>query len=34
LRRGRKHEDLLAALEQLGDINGISLMMQEATVDL
>jgi hypothetical protein len=34
LRRGRTHEDLLAELGTLDDLRGISLMMQEATVDL
>ncbi|VAW80476.1 hypothetical protein MNBD_GAMMA13-908 [hydrothermal vent metagenome] len=34
LRRGKKHNDLLADLRALDDLKGINLMMQEATVDL
>ena len=34
LRNGLKHEDLLATLSELNDIRGVSLMMQEATVDI
>jgi uncharacterized membrane protein YhiD involved in acid resistance len=34
LRRGRNHADLLAELGKLDDLKGVSLMMQEATVDL
>jgi hypothetical protein len=34
MRRGRKHEDLLAELGELNELKGVSLMMQEATVDL
>lgn len=34
LRRGKTHAALLAELKKLGSIQGVSLMMQEATVDL
>lgn len=34
LRRGKTHESFLADLKTLASIQGISLMMQEATVDL
>ena len=34
LRKGRQHNELLADLRELEDLRGISLMMQEATVDI
>lgn len=34
LRRGRLHEDLLQDLSALGSVQGVHVMMQEATVDL
>jgi hypothetical protein len=34
LRRGKKHDDMLAELRALDDLKGINLMLQEATVDL
>ncbi len=34
LRRGKKHDDLLEDLLVLGDLKGVNLMLQEATVDL
>jgi len=34
LRRGKSHEQLLAALLELDSLSGVNLMMQEATVDL
>lgn len=34
LRRGKTHESLLADLKSLDSLQGINLMMQEATVDL
>ena len=34
LRKGRKHEEFLASLKTLDSLEGLSLMMQEATVDL
>lgn len=34
LRRGEKHDDLLADLRALDDLKGVNLMLQEATVDL
>ncbi|MGJ8671049.1 MAG: DUF4956 domain-containing protein [Oceanococcus sp.] len=34
LKRGCKHDELLSELHDLEDLSGISLMMQEATVDL
>jgi uncharacterized membrane protein YhiD involved in acid resistance len=34
MRRGKTHEGLLAELKTLGSLQGVNLMMQEATVDL
>ena len=34
MRRGMTHEGLLAELKTLGSLQGVNLMMQEATVDL
>ena len=34
LRRGRNHADLLQALSNLTSVNGVNVMMQEATVEI